>query len=62
MPKTMFSDRDVAEFLACSRSTIWRWVEAGVLPKPIKIGGVSRWKLEDLEAVIEAASSRREAA
>lgn len=33
------------------KSTIFRWVEAGILPKPARIGGVAYWRTPD---VIEA--------
>lgn len=58
----LFSDRDAAAMLGCGRSTLWRWAAEGVLPKPIKIGGMSRWRKSDIEAVIAKAEAQREAA
>lgn len=58
----LYSDRDAAELLGCGRSTLWRWAAEGIIPKPLKIGGMSRWKLSDLQAVIAKAEAHREAA
>ena len=44
------TDKKVAERYSSSRSTIWRWLSEGKLPKPVKLNGTStRWKLSDLE-------------
>ena len=44
------SRKDVAERYRVNVSTVWRWVDAGVFPKPIRISGrVVRWKLSQLE-------------
>jgi predicted DNA-binding transcriptional regulator AlpA len=58
----LYSDRDAAALLGCGRSTLWRWSAEGVIPRPLKIGGMSRWRLSDLQAVIDAAVANREAA
>jgi len=41
---------DVASLLGVATSTIRRWGEAGVIPKPHKIGGRSLWSLQELRA------------
>lgn len=58
----LLSDHEVAEMLSCARSTLWRWAAEGVVPKPIKIGGTSRWRMSDIEAVIAKAEAQRQAA
>lgn len=58
----LLSDRESAAVLGCGRSTIWRWASEGVIPKPIKIGGLSRWKYSWLENVISEAQTENEAA
>ena len=60
--KALCSDREAAALLGCGRSTIWRWASEGILPGPIRIGGLSRWKLSDLEAAIARADAQRKAA
>ena len=33
----------VAEIYGVSTPTIWRWLKENRIPKPIKIGGSTRW-------------------
>jgi predicted DNA-binding transcriptional regulator AlpA len=44
------SDKDLAARYSIHRTTPWRWVQEGKLPKPIKLNGSTRWKLSDIEA------------
>lgn len=53
--KNLFSDRETTKLLGCSKSTVWRWAAEGILPKPLRIGGISRWKRADIDAVIAEA-------
>ncbi|MGR3524901.1 MAG: helix-turn-helix transcriptional regulator [Paracoccaceae bacterium] len=62
MIDTLLSAREAAKILNCGTSTVWRRAAEGVIPRPLKIGGTSRWKLSDLEAVIAKAEAHREAA
>jgi prophage regulatory protein len=43
-------DKQVAERFSVSRTTIWRWIRTSNFPKPVKLGGSTRWRLADLEA------------
>lgn len=58
----LIRDREGAEFLGCSVPTFWRRVADGTIPRPLKIGGMSRWRLSDVEAVIAKADAQRHAA
>ena len=40
----------VAILLGVSVRTVWRLVSSKVLPKPVRIGGSTRWFESDLEA------------
>jgi predicted DNA-binding transcriptional regulator AlpA len=51
-----------AALLDCSKATFWRRVADGTIPPPIKIGGMSRWRRSDIEAVIAKAEIARSAA
>ena len=44
--RTFLRDKEIAEMLGISKATLWRWVKAGVAPKPVEIEGVrfSRWR------------------
>ena len=52
LPK-LLTLRDLIELTALSRATIYRGMNAGEFPLPIRIGGTNRWPLEDITAFIE---------
>jgi predicted DNA-binding transcriptional regulator AlpA len=56
----LIRDAQGAEILGCSKATWWRRVADGTLPKPIKIGGMSRWKLSELLDVIDRLAAIQE--
>lgn len=45
-----------AGMLSMGRSTFWRAVSAGVLPQPVRIGGLTRWRVADLMRAIDPAT------
>ena len=45
--------KEVARLLAISRRTLERLVSAGKLPRPIKIGGCSRFRIKDITGYIK---------
>ena len=44
-----FSVDAVAQHLAIGRSTVYRLVQAGEFPPPVKFGASSRWRKDDIE-------------
>ena len=48
--KTLIGVNSVAELIGGSPSTVWRRVKDGLLPKPIKFGGMTRWSRAEIEA------------
>lgn len=60
-PEQLVNDKTAASLLGCSRTTLWRRVKDGTIPNPLRIGGLSRWKLSDIQAVITAAEAKRPA-
>ena len=58
----MLSDIEGAEVIGSSRSSFRRRVADGTIPPPVKIGGLSRWPLSELLAVIKRAKDARNAA
>lgn len=46
---TLLTVNGVAKMLACSPRTVYRLVDAGRIPQPVKIGGMVRWPRELLE-------------
>ena len=57
-PPILLSDKDAANLLGISRATFWRRVADKTLPQPVRLGGVTRWRREDLERAILAATQR----
>ena len=55
----LFRDADVARVLGCSKATFWRRVADGTIPRPLKIGGMSRWPPSEILAVIDHAKTQR---
>jgi prophage regulatory protein len=50
--------RSVAERLDISESSVWRFVQQGILPNPIKLTPrTTVWKSADIEAAIESLAS-----
>lgn len=59
---TLLTAREGAKVLQVSIPTFWRRVADGTVPKPVKIGALSRWPHSEIMGVIEAAKALRSAA
>jgi predicted DNA-binding transcriptional regulator AlpA len=55
----LLTAKEAAAILQCSIPTFWRWGANGKLPKPVKLGGLSRWPQSEILAVIEKAKAAR---
>lgn len=44
------SVKDLAERYRVTTRQIWRMAERGLIPAPIKIGGSTRWRMEEVIA------------
>lgn len=55
----LVKDSEAAAMLGCSKSTFWRRVADGTIPRPIKIGGMSRWPQSEIITVIKQAITQR---
>jgi predicted DNA-binding transcriptional regulator AlpA len=51
--------REGAAILQISVPTFWRHVANGIVPKPVKLGGLSRWPKSEILDVIEKAKAAR---
>lgn len=58
----LLKDREGAAMLGISVPTFWRRVADGTIPKPIKLGALSRWPQSEILAVIERAKAARQTA
>lgn len=50
-PKILVTAAEAARLLSIGESTLWRLARAGKLPEPVKIGGATRWRVADLQAI-----------
>jgi predicted DNA-binding transcriptional regulator AlpA len=50
-PEPLMTVRDVATLLKCGVATVWRNVQRGNLPQPVRFGGCTRWRRSDIEAI-----------
>lgn len=57
----LLSVREAAPLLDMSVPTFLRRVKDGTIPKPIKLGALSRWTKSEILGVIEAAKAARNA-
>lgn len=55
----LLTARESAAVLQISVPTFWRRVADGTVPKPVKLGALSRWPQSEICAVIEAAKAAR---
>lgn len=56
----LLNARESSAQLRVSLPTFWRRVADGTVPKPVKIGALSRWPQSEIIGVIETAKSARE--
>ena len=50
----------VAALFQSSPATIWRRVNDGTIPHPVRIGGMTRWVSNEIDAVIDHAKTVRD--
>lgn len=60
-PPSYVSKATLAAELDVSESTVDNWVQRGVLPKPVKIGGSVRWSWSQVDAALGAVATTPEA-
>ena len=49
----LVSVNDAAKLMSISRRTVERLISSGDLPRPLKIGGCSRFRIKDITGYIE---------
>lgn len=45
---------EAAAMLSMGRSTFWNKVKENKLPQPVKIAGITRWRVSDLRTFVNA--------
>jgi predicted DNA-binding transcriptional regulator AlpA len=59
-PKRVLTARTVRYCLGdISEVSLWRWVQQGIVPPPIKINGRNYWREADIVAVQEGAAAKK---
>lgn len=53
-------DTTAAAMLDMSAAEFRRLVERGALPPPFRIGGLERWRVDQIEAILRADAARPE--
>ncbi len=55
-----YRGRDIQKIFGIGQSTMYEYIQQGILPKPIKLGRTSIWLKEEIDAVIEERKLARE--
>ncbi|HBO44981.1 MAG TPA: hypothetical protein DD670_13840 [Planctomycetaceae bacterium] len=55
----LIDTKEVARMLGLSPRTVWRFNDAGRLPKPVKLGTLVRWPRKQIEAWLAAGCPSR---
>jgi predicted DNA-binding transcriptional regulator AlpA len=56
LEKILIPASEAAQLLSMGRSTFWRHVANGSVPGPVKVGGLTRWRVADLRQFAQLAS------
>ncbi|WP_073034603.1 helix-turn-helix transcriptional regulator [Roseovarius pacificus] len=59
-PSDLLSVSTLVEMLQRSRASIYRDIQRGEFPRPLKLGSSSRWRRSEIEAYIERLAGNRE--
>jgi predicted DNA-binding transcriptional regulator AlpA len=51
--KILIPAAEAAGLLSMGKSTFWREVAKGTIPAPVKIGGLTRWRVADLQQQVK---------
>jgi predicted DNA-binding transcriptional regulator AlpA len=55
IPMNLLNRKEVCHYFGgINPATLYRKIRQGVLPKPVKIGGSSRWLLSECEAALKS--------
>jgi len=52
--KLLLGAAELGSLLGVSKSTIWAWHSAGKVPQPVRIGGTTRWREDEIRQWVDA--------
>lgn len=58
-PAALLSAEEVGRLLGISTRTVWRMLSADEIPTPIKVGALTKWRREEIQAMIDLADSTK---
>jgi excisionase family DNA binding protein len=58
--QALLTSEQAAAFCGMSRSVWYKYLSAGKIPRPVKIGSLARWRKEELAAWIAAGCPSRD--
>ncbi len=58
--KLLLTASELAAMLGVNRSTIWTWHSGGKIPMPVQIGGITRWRKDEIQQWLDAGAPPRE--
>lgn len=59
-PRTLVGIKELVDSLCLSRSTIYRMIDNGSFPRPLKLTvGIARWRVSEVDAWVADAADRR---
>ena len=61
MTDPLLTAREVGSLLRISQASLYRRMADGTIPKPLKLGSLSRWPRSEILAAVKAAGERRAA-
>lgn len=61
MTDPLLTAREVGSLLRISQASLYRRMADGTIPKPVKLGSLSRWPRSEILAAVKAAGERRAA-
>ncbi|MCY1561993.1 hypothetical protein D9M68_993230 [compost metagenome] len=54
--KLLVPAAEAAKMLSMGRSTFWNKVKLKQVPQPVKIAGITRWRVSDLRSFVDVSS------
>ena len=58
--KLLLSASELGALLGVNKSTVWSWHSSGKIPLPVRIGGTTRWRAEEIQGWVKAGCPARQ--